>query len=195
MPSRATRTFRSRSICGARTLKAILVQSFAPVADRRAEILILGSMPGRDSLAAGQYYAHPRNLFWKIMAALLGVDPQAPYRGRLKALRDSRIALWDVIHSCRREGSLDADIERGSVRPNAFAAFFRAHPHIHKVFFNGSTAEAKYVEHVMPAVKSLALVYARLPSTSPAHASLSYEKKLAAWRAALDLEEVSHVRS
>ena len=166
-------------------MKPVLVQSFDPVADRRAEVLILGSMPGRDSLAAGQYYAHPRNLFWKIMAAMLGFDPQMPYRGRLKALRDARIALWDVIHSCRRKGSLDADIERGSDKPNDFLAFFREHPHIRKVFFNGSTAEAKYVARVRPTVESFSLLYKRLPSTSPAHASLSYEQKLADWRVLL----------
>jgi len=195
VPSRATRTFRSRSTCGARALKAILVQSFAPVSDRRAEILILGSMPGRDSLAAGQYYAHPRNLFWKIMAAMLGFEPQAPYRDRLKALRDSRIALWDVIHSCRREGSLDADIQAGSIKPNNFPLFFSTHPNIRRVFFNGGKAKATYDSYVRSSFERVDFQYTRLPSTSPAHAALSYDKKLAAWRAALNLEEVPHVRS
>ena len=166
-------------------MKSVLVQSFAPVADRHAQILILGSMPGRDSLAAGQYYAHPYNLFWKIMAALLGFEPQAPYRGRLKALRGARIALWDVMHSCKRAGSLDASIERDSVQANDFAPFFREHRQIGHVFFNGSTAQATYVRHVLPAVAPLGLQYTRLPSTSPAHAALSYRQKLAAWRAVL----------
>ena len=164
-------------------MKSVLVQSFAPVADRHAEVLILGSMPGRDSLAAGQYYAHPRNLFWKIMAAMLGFEPQTPYRGRLKALRDARIALWDVIHSCKREGSLDSDIEPGSLRPNEFAPFFDAHSRIRQVFFNGGKAKDTYDRFVLPTVSSLGLAYTRLPSTSPAHAALSFEKKLAAWRA------------
>jgi len=166
-------------------LKSNLVQSFAPVADRHAEILILGSMPGRDSLAAGQYYAHPHNLFWKIMAAMLGFEPQAPYRGRLKALRDARIALWDVMHSCKRAGSLDASIELDSIRANDFASFFRTHERIDRVFFNGSTAQTTYVRHVLPSVTSLGLQYTRLPSTSPAHAALSYQQKLAAWRIVL----------
>ena len=165
--------------------KAVLVQSFAPVADRRAEVLILGSMPGRDSLAAGQYYAHPRNLFWRIMAAMLGFEPQLRYRDRLNALRAARIALWDVMHSCRRAGSLDASIEASTIEPNDFASFFGRHRRIARVFFNGSTAEATYLRHVLPSVESLGLRYTRLPSTSPAHAALSFEMKLAAWRVVL----------
>jgi double-stranded uracil-DNA glycosylase len=163
-------------------LKSVLVQSFAPVADRHAEILILGSMPGHDSLAAGQYYAHPYNLFWKIMGAMLGFEPQIPYRERLRALRAARIALWDVMHSCRRAGSLDASIEASTIKANDFPAFFRSHKAIGRVFFNGSTAQATYVRHVLPSVTSLGLHYTRLPSTSPAHAALSYQQKLAAWR-------------
>jgi len=166
-------------------LKSVLVQSFAPVADRHAEVLILGSMPGRDSLAAGRYYAHPYNLFWKIMAELLGFELQEPYRSRLKALRDARIALWDVMHSCKRVGSLDASIEAGTIKANDFPSFFRSHKRIGRVFFNGSTAQATYVRHVLPSVASLGLQYTRLPSTSPAHAALSYPQKLAAWRVVL----------
>ena len=140
-------------------------------------------MPGRDSLAAGQYYAHPRNLFWKIMAAMLGFEPQLPYRERLTALREARIALWDVMHSCKREGSLDSSIEAATIRPNDFLSFFGAHEQIERVFFNGSTAEATYLRYVLPSLTSLELHYTRLPSTSPAHAALSFRQKLAAWRA------------
>lgn len=143
-------------------------------------------MPGRDSLAAGQYYAHPRNLFWQIMAAMLGFGPQTAYRGRLKALREARIALWDVMHSCRRAGSLDASIEPDTIEANDFPSFFRSHKGIGRVFFNGATAEATYVRHVMPSVAPLGLRYRRLPSTSPAHAALSYAQKLAAWRVVLE---------
>jgi hypoxanthine-DNA glycosylase len=142
-------------------------------------------MPGRDSLAAGQYYAHPYNLFWKIMAAMLDFEPRTPYRGRLQALRAARIALWDVIRSCEREGSLDSDIRHGSIKPNDFPAFFRTHPRIRRVFFNGAKANATYDRFVLPSVRSSELTYARLPSTSPAHAALSFDKKLAAWRAVL----------
>ena len=165
--------------------EAVLVQSFPPVADRQARILILGSMPGRASLAAGEYYAHPRNLFWKIMAAMLGLEPQLRYGDRLRALRASHIALWDVMHSCERVGSLDASINASTIEPNDFAAFFGRHRKIAQVFFNGSTAEATYLRHVLPSVEPLGLRYTRLPSTSPAHAALSFDKKLAAWRAVL----------
>ena len=149
-------------------------------------------MPGRDSLAAGQDYAHPHNAFWKIMAATLGFEPQAPYRSRLKALRDARIALWDVIHSCRRKGSLDANIQVESIKPNDFPVFFSTHPNIRRVFFNGGKAEAAYDRHVR---RRTDLQYTRLPSTSPAHAALSFEEKLAQWRAALNLEKGSHVQA
>ena len=143
-------------------------------------------MPGRHSLAAGQYYAHPRNLFWRIMATLLGFEPQTPYRGRLKALREARIALWDVMHSCKRAGSLDASIDADTIKANDFPSFFRSRKEIGRVFFNGATAQATYVRHVMSSVEPLGLRYLRLPSTSPAHAALSYEQKLAAWRVMLE---------
>jgi len=103
----------------------------------------------------------------------------------LNALRAARIALWDVMHSCKRAGSLDAGIEAGTIEPNDFPAFFRAHRKVARVFFNGTTAEATYLRHVLPSVEPLGLRYTRLPSTSPAHAALSFEKKLAAWRAVL----------
>lgn len=159
------------------------VQSFAPVEPANAKVLILGSMPGVASLRAAQYYAHPRNLFWRIMAELLATDPAAPYGQRIQALKSARIALWDVLQSCRREGSLDADIDDGSLIPNDFAAFFRRHPQITHVFFNGSKAEQCYRKHVLPFIGTVPVEYLRLPSTSPANASLSYERKLDAWRA------------
>ena len=162
------------------------IRSFAPIADRRARILILGSMPGVESLAQGRYYAHRRNSFWPIMAALLDFDPAAPYEIRARALRARRIALWDVLHSCVREGSLDAGI--GEEVANDFVAFFGAHRAITHVFFNGATAEACYRRHVLPEVGA-PMRYARLPSTSPAHASLSLARKLSAWRAILKVEE------
>jgi len=157
---------------------------FEPIADCNAEILILGSMPGRESLAAGQYYANRRNAFWKIMAELLGFDHDFSYETRLHQLKANRIALWDVLQSCTRIGSLDAKIDAGSITANDFQSFFRTHDKIHAVFFNGAKAESAYRQHVLPTVSStMPISYMRLPSTSPAHASLSYEQKLQAWRA------------
>ncbi len=158
------------------------VRSFAPIEDADARILILGSMPGEASLRAGQYYAHPRNLFWRIMGELLGTDPASPYDRRIQALKSARIALWDVLRSCRRKGSLDSNIDQESLVPNNFAAFFRCHPKIPHVFFNGAKAEEYYHKHVLPAAGIETIEYLRLPSTSPANASISYERKLESWR-------------
>ncbi len=158
------------------------VQSFAPIENADARILILGSVPSEASLRAGQYYAHPRNLFWRIMGELLDTDPASPYSRRVQALKSARVALWDVLRSCRRKGSLDSSIDDESLVPNDLAAFFLDHPKIAHVFFNGAKAEACYRKHVLPFVKIEHIEYLRLPSTSPANASISYEHKLEAWR-------------
>ena len=158
------------------------VRSFAPIEKADAKILILGSMPGEASLRANQYYAHPRNLFWRIMGELLGFDPASPYSQKVQALKSARIALWDVLHSCRRNGSLDSSIDDQSLAPNDLAAFFRHHPKITRVFFNGAKAEECYRKHVHPGSGTEAIEYLRLPSTSPANASISYARKLETWR-------------
>lgn len=161
------------------------IRSFAPIADRHAQVLILGSMPGRASLEAGRYYAHRQNAFWRIVSELLGIDPRAPYARRVRALKAARIAVWDVLQSCAREGSLDASIERDTEVVNDFAAFFRAHGKISRVYFNGAKADATFRRRVLPMLDARALRYSRLPSTSPAHASASYARKRRAWRAIL----------
>lgn len=154
-----------------------LVYSFPPVADDRARVLILGSMPGVLSLAENQYYAHPRNLFWPIMGSLFGAGRDVAYEQRLRLLQDHRIALWDVLHSCQRDGSLDSDIQYEVA--NDFATFFNTYPQITHMFFNGGKAESSFRKHVRDVGQGL--VMTRLPSTSPAHASLSFDKKLEAW--------------
>ena len=165
------------------------VTCFDPVVDRAARILILGSMPGEASLSAGQYYANARNTFWKIMGELVGLDPNDPYERRLEALKAAGIALWDVLRSCHRKGSLDAAIEFGSIEVNDFDAFFPKYPHIKMVCFNGATAERCYKKHVLRHFKYTAINHIRLPSTSPAHAALSLETKVAAWRAAFGAQQ------
>ncbi len=163
------------------------VRSFAPVAGRGAAALILGSMPGRASLEAGEYYAHPRNLFWPIIAGTFGGVFPSSYPARLRLLKANRTALWDVLRSCVRPGSADSDIEKSSIRPNDLAAFFRRHPGIKRVFFNGAKAEECYKKYVLPSLPPAfaGLTYRRLPSTSPAHAALSRARKAALWKAAL----------
>lgn len=158
------------------------VRCFAPIEDAAATVLILGSMPGKASLAAGQYYAHPRNAFWPVMGELIGFNPDLPYQERLQILQSSGIALWDVLGSCIRKSSLDAHIETDSLVPNDFQEFFRQHPDIMQVFFNGAKAEQCFMKYVLPTLKANSLRYQRLPSTSPANAGIPYEKKLWAWQ-------------
>lgn len=164
------------------------IQSFDCIAAPDARILILGSIPGVKSLQEAQYYAHPRNGFWPIMAQLLGFDPARPYAERLEHLKRAGIALWDVVHRCHRPGSLDQHIAGDSVEANDFATFFREHPQVRAVFFNGTAAETLFKRHVIrggtPLPDNLAMN--RLPSTSPANAGLPLEQKLEQWRVILD---------
>lgn len=164
---------------------APVVHGFAPLADAGARVLILGSMPGAESLRAGQYYAHPRNAFWRIMGDLVGAGPGLAYATRTRRLKSAGIALWDVLAACARKGSLDADIDPDSVITNELPAFFMRHPRITHVFFNGATAERCFRIHVQPALESGALRLQRLPSTSPAHAAMDYRRKLQAWQVIL----------
>lgn len=169
---------------------APLIRSFAPVADASARILILGSMPGEESLRAGQYYAHPRNAFWKLMGDLFDAGTELPYARRTQQLKKSGIALWDVLASCMRKGSLDSAIAADSITANDFQTFFTSHKKITRVFFNGATAERSFQMHVLPGLSAQPLQLTRLPSTSPAHAARSYVQKLAAWRALTDYKNI-----
>jgi TDG/mug DNA glycosylase family protein len=142
-------------------------------------------MPGRESLRAGRYYAHPRNLFWKIMGSILGFEPDLPYQRRLARLLDADVALWDVLQTCRRTGSLDSCIEPGSIVPNDICGFLVGHPYIKRVCFNGRMAETwfrKYIQLPPEQAKGITLVH--LPSTSPANASWSPTAKEEVWKTA-----------
>src|SRR5690554_2497326 len=109
------------------------VHSFAPLSAPGARVLILGSMPGKASLAAAQYYAHPRNAFWRIMATIYGIDPALPYANRVARLLEQNVAVWDVARLCTRESSLDSDIVNASVVANDFGQFFTTYPTIEHV--------------------------------------------------------------
>jgi TDG/mug DNA glycosylase family protein len=162
------------------------IEGFPPIASRSARVLILGSMPGEASLAAGQYYAFRHNQFWRIAGEICGVAPDAPYARRKAALKRRRIALWDVVAICVRPGSLDASIREDTIRVNDFAAFLAKHPQIRRVCFNGRKAESAWRRHVLPSLPATRkLEYRLLPSTSPAHAGMGYRSKLRAWRSAL----------
>ncbi len=163
------------------------VQGFAPVVGADARVLILGSMPGLASLAAGQYYAHPRNQFWDLMQRLYGAGPALPYAARLARLQQQGVALWDVFRSCERRGSLDAAIAVDSAEPNDIIGLLDLHPGIMRVCCNGLAAHAGLRRHAGAALGVLRprLDCIRLPSSSPAHAGRSFADKLAAWSHAL----------
>jgi hypoxanthine-DNA glycosylase len=156
-----------------------LLRGFPPVVDEHATVLILGSFPSVQSLAAGEYYANPRNAFWQIMSQLFGFDLIAPYEDRVAALRSHHVALWDVLSQCRRAGSADSAFDPKSLVANDFAGLFADYPKITRVFFNGAKA-AELFRRL--AGENTPLEYQRLPSTSPAHA-VRPGLKLAAWRA------------
>lgn len=161
-----------------------VVHSFAPVAAADARVLVLGSMPGLKSLQVGQYYAHPRNLFWAFMGELVGADPALPYPERCNRLTDSGIAVWDVLSLCERPGSLDSAIRDDTAQANDFAEFFARHPRIGLVLFNGAKAESSFARLAASALPP-GVDTRRLPSTSPANASQRPRDKLEQWRSGL----------
>jgi TDG/mug DNA glycosylase family protein len=132
------------------------VYSFPAVVGTAPRILILGSMPGVASLDASEYYAHPRNQFWRIVMTLCGTDAQLSYEERLRVLRDHGLALWDVLHSCVRPGSLDASIEHRSAKPNDLMALLRRTGSIRRLCCNGAAAGTRLtVRHLQDTVADL----------------------------------------
>lgn len=158
-------------------------RSFPPIANTKARTLVLGSMPGTASLQAGQYYAHPRNLFWPFMQSLFGIPLDMAYPQRCTALMAQGIAVWDVLDSCYREGSLDTAIARDTMVANDFGAFLQQHASINRICFNGAMAAAVWRKLVAPALapELREIPCIRLPSTSPANASVSQADKLQQW--------------
>lgn len=169
-----------------------ILHSFAPLLPPQPRLLILGSMPGVASLQARQYYAHPRNLFWRLLGDILQFDPTQPYPQRLTALAAAGVALWDVLRCCQRPGSSDQAIVMASAQANAVAELLTSQPGITGVLCNGATAKQLFERLIRPDLprERLNLGVLQLPSTSPAHASMPYAAKLACWRAALE----SHLR-
>lgn len=161
-------------------------RSFPAVLGERPRILILGSMPGTASLAAGQYYAHPYNQFWNILGQICGAGPELPYGQRLQRLTLRGLALWDVLHSCVRVGSLDSAIEHQTALPNDIPRLLRRHPSIRRICCNGGTSHAALRRYFGHELQGLSIEVCRLPSTSPANATCSPARKLVAWREALD---------
>ncbi|HEY0921670.1 DNA-deoxyinosine glycosylase [Rheinheimera pacifica] len=157
------------------------ITGLAALSPPQARVLLLGSMPGAASLAQQQYYAHPRNLFWPIMAELAGFSANLPYPEKVRALNASGIALWDVIASCQRAGSLDSAIRDEQV--NDFAGFFASQPNLAAIGFNGGKAWQSFKRHVLPLqIVPAGIKLITLPSTSPAHAALDFNAKLQQWQ-------------
>ena len=152
-----------------------LIYSFAPIADSKSKVLILGTMPGKESLRMNEYYAHRQNAFWKIIFQLHEIPLSTEYQVKRGVLLQNRIALWDVLKACTRKSSLDNDIKMEE--PNDLHTFLSSHPDISKIFFNGNVA-ARYFRKYFP---NISLPNQVLPSTSPAHA-IKWEQKLAVWQ-------------
>ena len=168
-----------------------LVQSFAPVIGKRPRILILGSMPGIASLEVAQYYAHPRNAFWPIMSELFGVDASVDYAQRIAQISEKPVALWDTLKSCYRPGSLDSAITRDSVEANEIPDLLQQHPTICAVACNGATSHDYFRKLVQPQLVNTSEITSdikllKMPSTSPANASMNFEQKLGVWRCLLN---------
>ena len=167
-----------------RALQPTLCESLAPILGRAPRVLVLGSMPGARSLAEQRYYANPQNHFWRFMAEISGLDPAAPYEQRIAALAGCGIALWDVLARCERSGSLDGGIVRETEVPNAIAGLLAARRTIRTVALNGGKAAQAFDKHVWPEVAETVkrrVERLRMPSTSPANASIPVATKRAQW--------------
>ena len=159
---------------------------FPPIARPDATVLILGSLPGQRSIDAGQYYAHPQNTFWKIMISLYGIE--GSYQERCAGLIEHRIALWDVLASSVRPGSLDASIRTDTATANDFGQFLVTHTNIRLVAFNGQKAQQLFKRIVNIDNVCRSIDFRALPSTSPAYAAMPFSGKLGEWKTVLDVE-------
>jgi len=156
------------------------LSSFSNIAKPDAKFLILGSMPGQKSLDENQYYAHPRNTFWRIMANIFDFDIELSYKERCIELAKNKVALWDVMQHCERPGSLDSAIVNNTIIPNDFNTFFKKYKNIKLIGFNGQKAAQTFNKKVSNTL-DFDIKTVTLPSTSPAHASMSFEEKLTVW--------------
>lgn len=156
-------------------------QGFLPILGHKPKVLILGTMPSVRSLEDQQYYAHPQNAFWWIMSELLGFDLLASYAERTHCLSENNIAVWDVISSCHRPGSLDSAIDQSSLTANNFSALIEQNTSIALIVFNGQTAHKLFKKYV--SLSNYTGSFLVMPSTSPANAATNRDAKLASWRA------------
>lgn len=160
--------------------KPVLIKDgFKPLLGDQPNVLILGTMPSVQSLKTQQYYGHPRNAFWWIMSELCGFDVSLAYIDQVDLILKNKIAVWDVIASCHRPGSLDSKIDQSTVTPNPISALLEDYPSLSLIGFNGQAAEKLFKKHNDVTHWHGDLVV--LPSTSPANAALTKENKLSSW--------------
>lgn len=164
-----------------------LLRGLPPIMGARARVLILGSFPGERSLAEARYYAHPQNRLWRTVAPVIGREHDAPYDSRMEALGRSGIAMWDVLASCERRGSLDSAIVPGSEVPNHFGDLMAQQPDLQRVLFNGRKAAEMFSRLVVPEEywPDLGVTLRVLPSTSPANAAVRLDALRTVWTRAL----------
>ena len=161
------------------------IESFNVAQGANPRILILGSIPGIASLQAGQYYAHPRNAFWPIICHYFHMDVNLPYEPRLADLKRNGVALWDVLHRAKRQGSLDSAIEKQSMEPNPIDFWLEENSTVSKILLNGGTAAKEFRRNFKPLLQQSSLQVITCPSTSPAYAAMPVDEKRRRWHAAL----------
>ncbi|MFT5571354.1 MAG: TDG/mug DNA glycosylase family protein [Cryomorphaceae bacterium] len=163
--------------------------ALAPIVGKSPKLIILGSMPSEISLREQQYYANPQNAFWWLMSELYGFSIDQQYQQRCKAFVQNSVAVWDVLADCQRLGSLDSSIVRSSERSNDFSAFLNAYPSIRLLAFNGGAAKAIFMRHCAEVfTQNPEINWQQLPSSSPAHASITRAQKLQRWRECLAID-------
>ena len=162
------------------------VHSFDPIIDDNSRVLILGSMPGKISLEKGEYYAHSRNMFWKLIYSIFGAQPDQTYEEKKSFLKSKKIALWDVIKECDRSGSSASKIINSII--NDFEGLLARNPNIRYILFNGKKAESLFKRNVVNITKFQIILFT-LPSSSPANASISLNNKMETWNQIKELAD------
>ena len=160
----------------------MFLKGLLPIIGEEPKILILGSMPSVASLKKQQYYGHPRNAFWKLMAQLNGFEWRDDYAHNVAEVICRGIAIWDVIGECERPGSLDSAIVKGSERVNPIPQLLHRYPDIQRIALNGGTAAGLFKRHCLPVLQAEKYRILNLPSTSPANARISFEEKCRRWQ-------------
>lgn len=160
-------------------------KSFSPSVNENCKVLILGSMPGVKSLDEQQYYAHPQNRFWKLMGVFCDCEnlPKMEYQDKLQTLLDNGFALWDVIKSCNRDGSLDSNIQ--NEKPNDIPKLLKKYPNIKTICLNGNKSYSEFKKHFSQLLTEYRCL--KLPSTSPANARYNLETLYDEWRGFIGL--------